>query len=207
MKQILFSLIYIIFCIHSYLNSFNDSFINYLDVIKQNINFTDNGIQLIYNTNNDLSTEIRIIKKNVQELYNKNLEINYNSYYINTKDLKLSINFSKNDKNISTIIELINLDPNVNINSLLNQINKIKTPYSFNIKVHKYYRGKVNDNISIYKLINNKTNCNNINILNIHNGYCGTANLKNNININFAKIKYDTGFYFIIGTTIIFTTY
>lgn len=207
MKRLLLTLIYIVFCIHSYLCSFSDPFINYIDEIKPNINFTDSGIQLSYNTKNNLYTESKTIKKNIQKLYNKNLKLNFNSYYININNAQLSIYFSQNNKSISTTIELINLDPNVSIKSLLNQINKIKTFQPFNIKIHKYYRGKVNDNLSIDNLINNKTTCNNIKILNIHNGYCGTANLKTTTNINFAKIKYNTGSYLIIGTPIIFTTY
>jgi hypothetical protein len=53
----------------------------------------------------------------------------------------------------------------------------------------------------------NQNHIENIQLLNINNGYTGTGYLSNGDKVNFALSKYDTGSHIIIGTPIIFATY
>ena len=50
-------------------------------------------------------------------------------------------------------------------------------------------------------------NIKDINALDIHNGYVGTAKLQDGERVNFAVSNYDKGTYLVIGTPIIFSTY
>ena len=88
--------------------------------------------------------------------------------------------------------------------------NKINTTFANNsneLKYFKYIKGKINNEKNILECINEEKIIKNLKILDIHNGYVGTAYLDNGEKVKIAYSNYNTGSYFIIGSPIIFTTY
>ena len=89
----------------------------------------------------------------------------------------------------------------------MKELTELQTKCAKDIRYFQYIKGKINNkNITIDK-IKKIQEMKNINTLDIHNGYVGTANLYNGERVNFSVCTYNTGSYLVIGTPVIFTTY
>ena len=172
------------------------------------ISFSESGIMVQYNTLNSIDEEINLLTKRLKNnSNNKNIKILPKEIKITRKDSYIDINVYKERNIVQTEIYITNYNKTKSMSELKKELMKLQTKNAFNIKYFKYIKGKIKNENQVNNLLNNKKVLVNVKGLNIHNGYVGDANLTNGLKVNFAKIKYNSGSYFILGNPIIYTTY
>lgn len=182
----------------------------YLEIYMQSKSyFVENGIKLQYKVNNNINNESSRIKtyleKNKSGYYSVNGENQFD--FVN---VDLDINVKLWNKDNYTYVEIILINKNSQYNSLdLKQFLKgLEETKDKEIKYFFYYKGKLKDcDTKSRENLLLESNIKNIDMININNGYTGVGEFTNGEKINFALADYNTGYYIIIGTPIIFTAY
>ena len=171
--------------------------------------FENNGVKVRYSSDKDVDKEKSMIIEKIKEQdIGYIIEESYNELHIRTsinEDLNIKI-YKDLDK---TIVEeeIINYSSEKKISKLMKELTELQTKYAKDIRYFQYIKGKINNKNTAIDKIKKIQEMKNINTLDIHNGYVGTANLYNGERVNFSVCTYNTGSYLFIGTPVIFTTY
>ncbi|WP_294350724.1 hypothetical protein [uncultured Clostridium sp.] len=171
--------------------------------------FENNGVKVRYSSDKEVDKEKSMIIEKIKEQDIGNIiEESYNELHIRTsinEDLNIKI-YKDLDK---TIVEeeIINYSSEKKISKLMKELTELQTKYAKDIRYFQYIKGKINNKNTAIDKIKKIQEMKNINTLDIHNGYVGTANLYNGERVNFSVCTYNTGSYLVIGTPVIFTTY
>lgn len=209
MKKPCFILIIIfIFCIFSKTVMADENFDSLCNEVNNITSFSESGVMMQYNTSSSVKEEIRKLRNNIMKKFNdKNIKVLSNEIIVSSTDFEIDINVYEEKNVIETEINIINYDKIKSIVELKKEITELQTENVCNIKYFQYIKGKINNESQINNLLENKKLLVNVKSLGIHNGYVGKANLTDGLRVNFAKIQYNSGSYFILGSPIIYTTY
>lgn len=169
--------------------------------------FYENGAKIQYETNSNKYIELRSIQNNIKKFYKSDAKITDDQIVVDFIEGNIKANVYNNDGKTSVEIEIINYNKEKKISNLMKELTEFQNKNSENIRYFQYVKGKVNNVEGALQGVKKTQEIRNIDTLDIHNGYVGTANICNGERVNFAVNKYDTGSYLIIGTPIIFTTY
>lgn len=178
------------------------------NLIREESSFVENGVKGEYESNLSLEETLDSVLKNVKKYYSKDmLQITENTIKVQNDELKIDINFYENNKKILVEIIITNFSKDKKILNLMKdlsqlQVNTLKSPRYF-----QYVKGKINNIEEGLNIVTKAKKIEDINALDIHNGYVGTGKLENGERVNFAVSNYDKGTYLVIGTPIIFSTY
>ena len=171
--------------------------------------FANNGVKVRYISDKDVDKEKSMIVEKIKEQDIGNVtEESYNELHIRTSiNEDINIKIYKDLEETIVEEEIINYSSEKKISKLMKELTELQTKCAKDIRYFQYIKGKINNkNITIDK-IKKIQEMKNINTLDIHNGYVGTANLYNGERVNFSVCTYNTGSYLVIGTPVIFTTY
>lgn len=209
MKKPCFILISIfILCIFSKTVMADENFDSLCNKVCNATSFSESGVMMQYNTSNSVREEISILKDIIKNKFNnKGIDILSNEIKVTNKNFTIDINVYDEEDVVETDINIINYDKTKSIIELKKEITELQTENVYNIKYFQYIKGKINNENQINNLLDNKKLLVNVKGLGIHNGYVGKANLTDGLRVNFAKIQYNSGSYFILGSPIIYTTY
>ncbi len=183
----------------------NQSFFYIEDYVKKQSTFVMNCVKLSYVTDNEVNDEIKKINsilKNYTCIVNN--ETNMRTLSFSNKDSKCQVNLWYESEKLHGQIVFENTNQYYTTEKLMKFINKIVDSKTSIFNSYYCYKGKINRSI-INKFTENRQ-FKNIEVININNGFTGTADYRSE-KINFAEVSYDTGSYIIIASPIIFTTY
>ena len=182
--------------IRSESNSDNFDFME-TEFIK-NSDFIQNGIK-----------EFSLLKENFKKSFGQDIEANEN--IIVYKDLikEIKVVVWSNDEDTKVQITYINNDKNANTFQLKQELKQIQNIAAKNIKYFNFIKVKIieDQKQNLLDTLKNNIDMKTLEVLNIHNGSVGKAELYDGNKINMGFTKYDTGEYLIIGTPVIFVTY
>lgn len=187
----------------------NNGLINLENNISDICFFDNNGVKVVYSSDKDLQEEKNIIIEKIRQQNLENVieevdnEINVSNY----KNEKIKVLLYKENNKTIVEEEIINYNSSKKLSELMQELTNLQTKYSKDLRYFQYIKGKINNKDSTIDKINSIREMKNINTLEIHNGYVGTANIYDGERVNFSVCTYNTGSYLVIGTPIIFTTY
>jgi hypothetical protein len=177
--------------------------------IKESSEFIQNGIKVEYSVSQPISKEISRIEKYFNLNFHKNVQTDGNSiiYDDSTKQIKALV-WSDNE-NTKVQIIYINNDKNANTFHLKKELNQIQNIAAKNIKYFNFIKVKIIEERkqNLLEILKNNIDKDTLEIMDIHNGSVGKANLYDGNKVNIGFVKYDTGEYLVIGTPVIFITY
>lgn len=190
---------------------FNKSASKFPDIEKEILKLTqfyENGVKLEYTSSQERDKVLEEIASNLSSLYKHGkMKITENDIFLEVMQKTIKANvYSTGEKTLVEII-ITNFDKENNLSKLMKELTKLQEVNASNIRYFQYVKGKLSNTEGIKREIQNTLDLKDINTLDIHNGYVGTADLYNGERVNFAVSSYDTGTYLIIGTPIIFSTY
>lgn len=171
--------------------------------------FVENGIKLQYKVNNNIDNESSRIRTYLEEHKSGYCSINgENQFDFISNDFNINVKLWNKDKYTYVEIILINKDRKYNTSELEQFFSGLKESNDEDIKYFFYYKGKLKDlDSKTRENLLSESGIENIDMLSINNGYTGVGEFTNGEKINFALADYNTGYYIIIGTPIIFTAY
>lgn len=171
--------------------------------------FVENGIKLQYKVNNNIDNESLRIRTYLEEHKSGYCSINgENQFDFISNDFNINVKLWNKDKYTYVEIILINKDRQYNSSELKEFFSGLKESNDEDIKYFFYYKGKIkNLDSKTRENLLSESGIENIDMLSINNGYTGVGEFTNGEKINFALADYNTGYYIIIGTPIIFTAY
>ncbi|MBE6047111.1 MAG: hypothetical protein E7213_01670 [Clostridium sp.] len=180
---------------------------NIQNEMKDDFEFQQNGVRSVYRVNAEKQDVIKNTKCTLEanfkeDVIEKNDEINIRT---SLKDIQVKF-FSNNNQTI-VYFTIINYNKEIIISNLMKELTELQGKNIFDIRYFQYIKGKINNIDDRLKKIESLHQINNIDTLDIHNGYVGRANLNNGERVNIALNSYDTGNYLVIGTPVIFVTY
>jgi len=177
--------------------------------IKESSEFIQNGIKVEYSVSQPISKEISRIEKYFNLNFHKNVQTDGNSiiYDDSTKQIKALV-WSDNE-NTKVQIIYINNDKNANTFHLKKELNQMQNIAAKNIKYFNFIKVKIIEERkqNLLEILKNNIDKDTLEIMHIHNGSVGKANLYDGNKVNIGFVKYDTGEYLVIGTPVIFITY
>lgn len=177
--------------------------------IKESSEFIQNGIKVEYSVSQPISKEISRIEKYFNLNFHKNVQTDGNSiiYDDSTKQIKALV-WSDNE-NTKVQIIYINNDKNANTFHLKKELNQMQNIAAKNIKYFNFIKVKIIEERkqNLLEILKNNIDKDTLEIIDIHNGSVGKANLYDGNKVNIGFVKYDTGEYLVIGTPVIFITY
>lgn len=172
------------------------------------IKFEETGVKVEYEINQNKEEVLEDIKNKFIDKYK------YQKYIL--KDNEISIITNNEvivadifEDNMTTLVEIriINYDNEKSLSKLMKELTELQNNNAKKLKYFQFFKGKIINKERVLNEIYKTQKLKNIETLDIHNGYVGTARLNNGQRVNFVDNSYDTGSYFIIGTPIIFATY
>jgi hypothetical protein len=177
--------------------------------IKESSEFIQNGIKVEYSVSQPISKEISRIEKYFNLNFHKNVQTDGNGiiYDDSTKQIKALV-WSDNE-NTKVQIIYINNDKNANTFHLKKELNQMQNIAAKNIKYFNFIKVKIIEERkqNLLEILKNNIDKDTLEIMDIHNGSVGKANLYDGNKVNIGFVKYDTGEYLVIGTPVIFITY
>ena len=193
--------------IRSESNSDNFDFME-TEFIK-NSDFIQNGIKVEYSIGQPVNKEFSLLKENFKKSFGQDIEANEN--IIVYKDLikEIKVVVWSNDEDTKVQITYINNDKNANTFQWKQELKQIQNIAAKNIKYFNFIKVKIieDQKQNLLDTLKNNIDMKTLEVLNIHNGSVGKAELYDGNKINMGFTKYDTGEYLIIGTPVIFVTY
>lgn len=185
---------------------------NSFDILETSVakisEFEGNGVKIQYRTRDNIEKEsVRIKEYLINNINGSYKTINKNQFEIFNKDFHIDIKIWWEDKYNYVEVILINKNAQYTTVDLKSILKGLENKKSESIQYFLYYEGKELDNHYSIDKLTNENGIQQVNLLEINNGYTGTGDLNKGGKINFALIKYNTGSHIIIGTPIIFATY
>jgi len=176
--------------------------------VREISSFRENGVKVEYKTSLDGEIVLRELKSNMLKLFSENaITLDQDQITVIDSNINIKVDTYVEDNNTLVEIKIINFDKEITISKLMKELAELQNKTAENIRYFQYAKGKINYQDERLDIIKNRLVMENINTLEIYNGFVGTANLYNGEMVNFAVSNYDTGSYLIIGTPIIFATY
>lgn len=171
--------------------------------------FIQNGIKVEYSISQPINKEFSLLKENFKKSFGENVQSNENIivYKDSIKEIKAIL--WSNNENTKVQISYINNDKNANTFQLKQELKQIQNIAAKNIKYFNFIKVKIieDQKQNLLDTLKNNIDMKTLEVLNIHNGSVGKAELYDGNKINMGFTKYDTGEYLIIGTPVIFVTY
>ena len=165
-------------------------------------------VKIEYESNMPLEDTFNSIQKKVKKYYNSSIsEITENGIFVKCNNLEINITVYENKEKTLVDAVITNFSKDKKILNLIQDLSQLQVYTSSKPRYFKYIKGKINNTEEGLNLITKVQNIKDINALDIHNGYVGTAKLQDGERVNFAVSNYDKGTYLVIGTPIIFSTY
>ncbi|MEG0297202.1 MAG: hypothetical protein RR620_10830 [Clostridium sp.] len=172
--------------------------------LNENGKFIENGVKLIYETENKDEFQ-RLVKKLTDVKGHEKIGIKDNLINYDENNTKYSITVWQEEKT-KVSIQVINTDREKLTKDILNEIVQLSDDSSLSQKVYKYTKIETEKNYKDGIDFLDKD----INIdreIEINNGKVINGTLRDDTEVNLAHMKYDTGNYVIVGTPMIFVTY
>lgn len=177
-------------------------------LIKEESTFVESGVKIEYESNMPLEDTLNSIQKKVKKHYNSSIsEVTQNSIFMKCNNLEINITVYENKEKTLVDAVITNFSKDKKLLNLIQDLSQLQVNTSSKPRYFKYIKGKINNTEEGLDLIMEAQNIKDINALDIHNGYVGTAKLQDGERVNFAVSNYDKGTYLVIGTPIIFSTY
>lgn len=171
--------------------------------------FIQNGIKVEYSINQPVNKEFSLLEENLKKNFGENVQSNDNNivYKDSIKEIKAVV--WRDNENTKVQIIYVNNNKNANTFQLKQELKQIQNIAAKNIKYFNFIKVKIieDQKQNLLEILNNKIDKETLEVLNIHNGSVGKAELYDGSKINIGFVKYDTGEYLIIGTPVIFVTY
>ena len=209
-KKICLTLVFLICLINFQVNAKGLAISKTEAIFKENVSFVENGVKLEYKSKDDKRKILNDVSRKIKEIKN-DCNINYSDSMdsLNTSFDNEQIICDIYDGKEDSLVELVivNKNNNKDLLILMKELAYLQSKNSSEKRYFQYIKGKINNEDTILENIKGKFKLRNIETLNIHNGYVGTANLYDGERVSIAVSNYDTGTYLIIGSPIIFTTY
>lgn len=176
--------------------------------LSKDISFVENGVKVEYETNESIEETLNSILNQMSKYYdNEILQVSKDSINVELDKSKINVNFYNNhSKNLVEII-ITNFSKEKNILNLMQDLSQLQVNTLKNPRYFQYLKGKINTVEDGISLITKENKIEDIDTLDVHNGYVGTGKLPDKERVNFAVSTYDSGTYLVIGTPIIFSTY
>lgn len=188
---------------------FSDNF-NFMEteLVKKG-DFIQNGIKVEYSISQPINKEFSVLEEKFKKNYGENVQSNENSIFYKDSIKEVKAVLWSDDKNTKVQITYINNNKNANTFQLKKELKQIENIAAKNIKYFNFIKVKIieDQKQNLLDILKNNIDIETLEILNIHNGSVGKAELYDANKINIGLIKYDTGEYLIIGTPVIFVTY
>jgi len=185
-----------------------DGFYQLVNETENYTTFEQTGVKVEYKSDKNINRELEDINNRFMEKYKlQEYSLNGNEISITTNNELVVANVFENDGATLVEIKIINYDNEKSLSKLMKELTELQTNNAKELKYFQFFKGKINNKERTLDTINKTQKLKNIETLEIHNGYVGTANLNNGQRVNFVVNSYNTGSYFIIGTPIIFTSY
>ena len=185
-----------------------DSFYLASNKLMNNMDFCENGVKVVYQSNSSLEDEMHIIEDKLQRKYTESkIEVSNKGIKIDCENQKVSVDLYNKAGMTCVEIALINYKKEKNIQNLMKELTELQGNNVSEKRYFKYVKGRINDKENALDIIESTKELKHIDTLDIRNGYVGTAVLDDRDRVNFAVSTYNTGTYLIVGTPIIFTTY
>lgn len=171
--------------------------------------FIQNGIKVEYSINQPANKEFSLLEENFKKNFGENVQSNDNNIFYKDSIKEIKAVVWRNNENTKVQIIYVNNDKNTNTFQLKQELKQIQNIAAKNIKYFNFIKVKIieDQKQNILEILNNKIDKETLEVLNIHNGSVGKAELYDGSKINIGFVKYDTGEYLIIGTPVIFVTY
>lgn len=171
--------------------------------------FIQNGIKVEYSINQPANKEFSLLEENFKKNFGENVQSNDNNIFYKDSIKEIKAVVWRNNENTKVQIIYVNNDKNANTFQLKQELKQIQNIAAKNIKYFNFIKVKIieDQKQNILEILNNKIDKETLEVLNIHNGSVGKAELYDGSKINIGFVKYDTGEYLIIGTPVIFVTY
>lgn len=177
--------------------------------IKESSEFIQNGIKVEYSVNQPISKEVSRIKKYFNLNFHKNVQTDGNTIIYDdlTRQIKALVWSDNGDTKVQ--ITYINNEKNANTFHLKKELNQIQNIAAKNIKYFNFIKVKIIEERkqNLLEILKNNIDKDTLEIIDIHNGSVGKANLYDGNKVNIGFVRYDTGEYLVIGTPVIFITY
>ncbi|AOR22609.1 hypothetical protein [Clostridium taeniosporum] len=185
----------------------NDYFYNLEKNITNESKFEENGIKLQFKTKKSIEKEHLFLKQYlISRLNGKYTNVDDKSFKISNEKINAWVNLWNIKDYTYVEITLININSEYNTKHLEELVENIKKTDIKDIQIFLYYKGMIDNSKSLEDFRELKS-LEDLNVLNINNGYTGTGNSKLGRKMNFALVRYNDKSHIIIGTPIIFTTY
>jgi hypothetical protein len=170
--------------------------------------FVENGVKVEYRTIIDHKIVFNELKSKILKLFSEQkITCDKGQIIVKDNDINMQVNVYVEDNTTLVEIKNINYNKENTISKLMKELAELQGKNIEDIRYFQYIKGRINNKDEMLDIIKSRLEIKNLNTLNIHNGYVGTANFYNGERVNFVVSSYDTGSYLIIGTPIIFATY
>ena len=165
-------------------------------------------MKIEYESNISLEDTLSLIQKKIKKHYSSSVsEITKDGISIKCNNIEINIIVYENKGKTLVDAVITNFSKDKKLLNLIQDLSQLQVNTSSKPRYFKYIKGKINNTEEGLDIINKVQNIKDINALDIHNGYVGTAKLQDGERVNFAVSNYDKGTYLVIGTPIIFSTY
>lgn len=176
--------------------------------VKENTEFVESGVKVEYESNLIKGDILKSLEEILRDKYNlSNLIIKDDQIQLKTEDVTIVANVYENNKKTIVDVEMTNFSKEKKILNLMQELSQLLVNNSDKPRYFKYIKGRIFNEDNGLDLIKSIQKIKDIDTLEIHNGYVGTAKLHDGERVNFAVSNYDKGTYLVIGTPIIFSTY
>lgn len=177
-------------------------------LIKEESTFVESGVKIEYESNISLEDTLSLIQKKIKKHYSSSVsEITNDGISIKCNNIEINIIVYENKGKTLVDAVITNFSKDKKLLNLIQDLSQLQVNTSSKPRYFKYIKGKINNTEEGLDIISKVQNIKDINALDIHNGYVGTAKLQDGERVNFAVSNYDKGTYLVIGTPIIFSTY
>lgn len=193
----------------NFLNCGKDYFSKIEKSLYENYKYNENGVKLEYKKETTIEKEIDklykelISKCNAKFISKTEEEI---SMINETTEFKITC-FQEDDNNIKVNFKIINRSENLNTNKLEKVLEKFQDEDCKEVRHYKYIKADIENINSGIEFLKYLKEIEDMNTLEVHNGYISTGKLINGERVNISLSSYNSGTYLIIGTPIIFATY
>lgn len=181
-------------------------FIHFTKEVEQKENFHENGLMYRYDSILEINDEINrvfdfLLKE--EEIY----DIKKQRDKISARIVDGDINIQMYKEGIYTKVEvsIVNYNEEKDLGELRSELSNFNWNKINNEEVYIYQKFKIQNEQKSHTYL--EENLRDLKETEYHNGCFGTGILVNNERINFVFSRYDTGYFFIVGTPRIYISY
>lgn len=183
----------------------NKEFIHFIEEVEEKESFYESGLMYQYNSTLEISDEINRVFDSLlkEEIYD--IEKQRDEVSAKIIDGDINIHMYKDGLYTKVEVRITNYNKEKSLSKLRNELNKFNWNKVNNQEVHIYQKFKIENEQEFHTYLDE--NVKDIKETEYNNGCFGTGHLNDNKRISFVFSKYDTGYFFIVGTPRIYISY